>query len=375
MGNLPQPDAGSTMSPILFICSAKGSYTRNDVIRGMLRKMSPEYVEIVSEKNSYPMRLLEVVSRWLLGRARGSIVFLGFLAQPLVPVAVLLRARPLAVDFFISLYDTLCLDRCVFTPGGPVGLFLKAFDRWCLRRANLLLTDTEDHADFLAETFGVARERFTVIPVSANPEIFKPMPRAPRSPEKIRVVFHATFLPLHGAEIVYAAARLLGTESHIEIEIIGTGRTSEALDRRLDEWKLENVRRIPWIEYQQLGAALAEADICLGGHFSDNPKAGRVIPGKVYQYLAVARPVILGDTPANRRVFTHLQNAYFCETGSADDLARAIWELSNDRSLRERIARNGYILFQEKFHPDVLAEELAKALSADGANPVEPCTQ
>ena len=327
--------------------------------------MYGRYDEIVSEKNSYPARLIDVICRWIFRSNRGGRVFLGFLAQPLVPVAVLLGARNLAVDFFISIYDTLCLDRRVFRPEGLVGEFLRKYDRWCLERAVVLLTDTEEQADFLSETFGVDRSRFTVVPVSANPELFKPMPRRRDSPEKVRVVFHATFLPLHGAELVYEAARLLGTESHIEMAIIGTGHMSAALDRRLEEWKLENVRRVAWIDYRELGAALAEADICLGGHFSNNPKAHRVIPGKVYQYLAVARPVILGDTPANRRVFTHLQNAFFCEPGSADDLARAIWELSSDRSLRDRIARNGYILFQEKFHPDVIAEKLKQVLFAE----------
>mgnify|MGYP001613254739 CR=1 FL=1 len=351
------------MNSILFICSAKGSYTRNDVLRGVLRKLYPQYEEIVSEKESYPARLFDIIGRWIFRPRAGGRVFLGFLAQPLVPLACLLGARGLAVDFFISLYDTLCLDRRVFRPGGPIGFFLKGYDRWCLNHADVLLTDTEEHADFLAETFGIARKRFTAIPVSANPELFKPMPRR-RTDGKIRVVFHATFLPLHGAKLVYEAARLLGTEGHIEIEIIGTGPESAALDRRLEEWKLDNVRRIPWVEYQKLGAALAEADICLGGHFSDNPKAHRVIPGKVYQVLACARPVILGDTPANRRAFTHLQNAFFCETGSADDLARAIWELSGDRGLRDRIARNGLLLFQEKFHPDVIAGKLKQALLA-----------
>jgi len=354
------------MSPMIFVCSAKGSYTRNDVIRGILRKIDPACVEIVSEKSSYPARLLDVSKRWLFAGSADKTVVLGFLAQPLMPLAVILGSNRIAADFFISIYDTLCLDRRTFSPGGPVGMFLKAYDRWCLNRAQVLLTDTEEHADFLVATFGIARQKFSVIPVSANPEIFKPMPRR-RTDEKIRVVFHATFLPLHGAQIVFEAARLLGTESHIELEIIGTGPESGALDRRLKEWNLPNVRRIPWIDYAELGPTLAEADICLGGHFSDNPKARRVVPGKVYQYLASARAVILGDAPANRRVFTHLHHAFFCETNSADDLARAIWELSNDRSLRERIARNGYLLFQEKFHPDVIAEQLKAALQTGGS--------
>lgn len=350
------------MSSILFVCSARGSYTRNDVMRGVLRKLYPDYEEIVSEKGCYPARLRNVFRRWLARPPTAETVFLGFLAQPLVPLAVLFPRRHMVVDFFISLHETLCLDRRVLRPDGLLGSLLKQWDRWCLNRADVVLTDTEECADFFADAFSVSRSKFSAIPVSANPDIFKPYPRPAGEDGKVRVVFHCTFLPLHGAEIVYEAARLLATEKHIEIEIIGTGSTSTELDRRLESWGLENVRRIPWVEYEKLGSSLSAADICLGGHFSANPKAGRVIPGKVYQYLACARPVILGDTPANRRVFTHLQDSFFCQTGSADDLARAIWELAGDRSLRDRIARNGTILFQEKFHPDVIAGTLRKIL-------------
>jgi glycosyltransferase involved in cell wall biosynthesis len=350
------------MSSLLFVCSAKGSYTRNDVLRGVLRKLFSQYREIVSEKQSYPRRLLDVLGRWLVHRREEQWVFTGFLAQPLAPFAVLAGGRGLAMDAFISVYDTLCLDRRVIRPDGLIGTVLKEYDRWCFGRADVLLTDTEEHANFLAETFQVPRSKFTVVPVSANPEIFRPRPRPPAQNGKIRVVFYCTFLPLHGAETVYEAARLLDTERHIEIQIIGTGPASAGLDRRLESWKLENVRRVAWVDYDRLGDTLAEADICLGGHFSKNPKAQRVIPGKVYQYLAAAKPVILGDTAANRRVFTHLQDSFFCGTESADELARAIWELANNQGVRDRIARNGAILFHEKFHPDVIEEKLRRIL-------------
>lgn len=356
-------DRGLTgMNSLLFICGAKGSYTRNDVLRSVLRGMAEEYREMVSEDETYPERLMELATRWIAARRSGETAFLGFLAQPLFPLAALLGYRDVVADFFISLYDTLCLDRGTFSPEGAVGRFLRHYDRWCLSRARLVLTDTEENADFYAATFGIERSKFLAIPVSANTTLFKPTP-VPEQ-DRLKVFFACTFLPLHGAEIVYQAARLLGTERQIEITIVGKGQTSGRLDRELERWELPNVRRIPWIDYHRLADAVAEADICLGGHFSLNPKARRVVPGKVFQYLAMAKPVILGDGPANRRLFVDGRHAVFCQPESADDLARAIWHLAGDAGLRRQIARNGYLLFQEKFHPDAVAALLGPRLAA-----------
>ena len=350
---------------IVFVCSAKGSYTRNDVLRGVLRKIAGRYREVVSEKETYFERLLEVLRRWLILPKNNASLVLGFVAQALVPMAIVLGWRIAIMDVFISVFDTLCLDRKTFKADGCIGGMIKAYERWCLNKADILLTDTEENADYYAEIFGISRRRFVAVPVSANADLFRPPSRQPgeRSTDgKIRVLYYCTFLPLHGAGVVYQAARLLSTDNHIEWVIVGKGPLSGRLDAELGRWGLPNVRRIPWVPYENLGLTVAEADICLAGHFSKNPKALRVVPGKAYQYLAAAKPVVLGDAPANRRHFTHNQNAVFCDPESADDLARTIWHLAADAKLREKIGRNGFLLFQDQFCADVLAQKLSETL-------------
>ena len=81
----------------------------------------------------------------------------------------------------------------------------------------------------------------------------------------------------------------------------------------------------PWIDYARLPARIAQAHLLLGV-FGTTPKAGRVIPNKVYQALACARAVVTRDSPAYpAQLRDEAQTGLrFVAPGDADALAAAI---------------------------------------------------
>src|SRR5207248_409516 len=108
----------------------------------------------------------------------------------------------------------------------------------------------------------------------------------------------------------------------------------------------------------ELRGLMAASDVCLGV-FGTVPKAGRVIPNKVFDGLAVRRPVLSADTPALREALVAGRDVLTCEAGSGESLAAAIVGLSQDAGAREQLAGNGYRCFRQHFSLDALAEDLA----------------
>ncbi len=74
------------------------------------------------------------------------------------------------------------------------------------------------------------------------------------------------------------------------------------------------------------------------------------------------KPVITGDSPAAREVFSDKVNALLCEMGNPEALAEAILLLKEDRKLREDIAEAGFTLYQEFFSSTEIAKKFEKAL-------------
>jgi glycosyltransferase involved in cell wall biosynthesis len=349
------------MPNILFACSAERGYVRNRVLVRALRRSHRVRI-IGSDSRRYPVRLASVIPRVLTSTRRYDYHFAGFLGQPLVPFIWARSMRPLVLDAFVSVYDTLVLDRGQHAPNSPVARVSRWLDSWSMRKADLVLTDTPASAAFLASEFGAGPAKLLPVPVGADESVFFPRERTGDS-SALTVLYMSTYLPLHGVSTVVEAANILRDASNIRFVLVGDGPERPRVDALAGKHALDNVTFIDWVPFEELPDLIASCDIFLGGHFSrGNEKAQRVVPGKVFQGLAVARPVILGDCIANREWFTDGQTARIVPMADPQALAGAISALATDAGARTRLAQSGRTLFEERFSESAIARELEAGL-------------
>lgn len=272
-------------------------------------------------------------------------------ALPARLVAWRLRA-PLVVDAMVSLADTFSGDRR--RGGRLLGTLFAAVDRLMLRVASVVMVDTSAHADFFSRRFGVASYRIIVVPVGAEVDHF---PRAePRGGQC--ALFYGKLAPLHGVETVLTAAVERGVP---RIRLIGSGQLSAALKGQIGRARASGLEHVEWVEYEALGAEIAGAAICLG-IFGTGEKAARVIPNKVFQAMAVGRPVITGDTPAIRDAIRDGVEGILVPPGDAPALARAMRRLAADPPLAATLGANAHARFLEIGHPAAVAAAFLRGL-------------
>jgi glycosyltransferase involved in cell wall biosynthesis len=366
------------MSPrLLWLGTYESDYPRTRVLIAGLRELGVEVVEChrpVWELTRHkagtflsPARLPATAARfsraWLgLTREQRRIgpvdaVVAGYPAQldaPFAAACARARGAPLVVDAMISLSDTLLGDRR--RVGRLAGASLEWLDRFAVRRADLLITDTDAHAAYFASRFGARADRTGVVHVGAEPDLFA---RAPEQPGGVHALFYGKLSPLHGLETVLAAARTSGAPP---VRLIGDGQLRPWLDAELSRDRPPGLEHLSWVPYEQLGSELAAAAICLG-IFGASEKAQRVVPNKVYQAMAVGRPIVTADTPGAREALKDGESGLFVPAGDPAALAAAMTRLAADPGLRARLGENAQRRFREIGAPRAVARELLDALS------------
>jgi glycosyltransferase involved in cell wall biosynthesis len=344
-------------------------YPRNAVIRkGLVRAgaavdscPSPGRLKAWAR---YPALAFKVARVWRsLRRDPDAVFFVPEFCQKDVPLAAalaVLARRRVVFDPLASRYETKILDWRRQPPGSLSAWWNFRIDRWAFRLSDLILADTSAHREYYRRTFGVPADKIEVVPVGCDDDLFRPAPAAPPGPGRpFTVLFYGSFLPLHGADVVVRAARIVADKDPaVRFQLIGSGQTFAAVRAEAERLGLGQVEFPGWVAMGALPARIAAADLCLG-IFGRTAKAARVVPHKVYQSLAMRKPLITLRTPAALEFFRHREHLFLCDAPEPGALAEAILELLRDGALREKIADGGCALVRERFRPEAIGRLLA----------------
>jgi len=252
------------------------------------------------------------------------------------------RDRPVVFNPLVSLSDTLVTDRKRFRDDSLPARTLRAIDRRALRTADLVVSDTQANANYLAALAGLLPDRIEVAFVGAEERIFTP---AWTGTEPFTALFVGKLIPLHGVETILAAAR---AAPELRIRLIGSGQLDSLLETRP-----ENVEWIRWVEYARLPGELHRAG-CALGIFGMSEKAQRVIPNKAFQALACGTPLITADTPAARELLVNERSALLVPAADPGVLVTAMRRLATDPGLRQRLSTTGRQTYETYASEEVL---------------------
>lgn len=315
-------------------------------------------------------RSLRMLGRLLEGNFDALIVN----GKPTLLVSWLFRwfhKRKILFDVFLSDFDTLVFDRKLLAPNSLRAKFHWWLDRFCCRRADFNILDTEDHVEYFVDEFSLPRERFGVVPIGADERIFHPahisgMPLRP--PQPFMVEFHGTYIPLQGIEFILRAAKVLEGEQ-IQFILIGDGQERKRMQQLAAHLGLRNAVFRDAVPAHEVPRYIAAADCCLG-IFGITGKAQRVLANKCYEVLAMGKPLITGRTPCTERMIK--QGAMLVECGDAKAIAHAILTLKRNDALRRELGARGRKLFTEQFSTVRIGEQLLRYLAPLLSSPLLP---
>lgn len=200
-------------------------------------------------------------------------------------------------------------------------------------------------------SLGVPRQRITVIPNGVDIEVFRPTPLPQH--DLPTVLYIGTLADWQGLEVLISALPKVLMLRPIKLRIVGRGRGRQRKQLAKLIQKLGLAAHVSIeapVPHHEIPALLATADICVAPlALNDRNVTQGCCPIKVLEYMAAGRPLVAANLPVVRELAREDVDALLFAPGDADDLARQLLRLLDDRQLAQQLATTAAERARERF--------------------------
>ncbi len=233
--------------------------------------------------------------------------------------------------------------------GDPESLLYRSLGNvagFLYRRSDRVVVVTPAFQDHLVEHWRLPREKISVVQNGVETDLFSPQASSGLRKElgaegKFVVCYIGTMGMAHGLDtLVETAARLQGSKPEILFLLVGEGADKARIVALARARGLTNLRFVDQQPRHRIPAYICASDACLV-LLKKTELFKTVIPTKMLEFMACARPVILGVDGQARKILEEAQAGIFVEPENAVDLMQAITRLVADPGWCELLGRNG----------------------------------
>jgi len=286
------------MKKIILFGTYNPDYPRNRLIKKVLNSQDHKIVAI-NYRGAGLIKYFKMMRDLFLKRGKYDHIFIGFPGHLAVIIARLISPKPIIFDAFISLHDTYVNDRQDVDKDSWKAKWYRWQDRFACLLADVVIVDTLQHGEYFHKYLKIPQKKIRVIPVAADPELFKPSKTESKDQDKYVVYWHGKYTKLHNVRLIVRAAAALAREKDIHFQLLGSGGVQSEIKQYVKDRGLSNVTFLDTVPYEELSDYINQADLCLGV-FGDSEKVDRVVPNKLNEYLACGKLIITRDSKACR---------------------------------------------------------------------------
>ena len=243
---------------------------------------------------------------------------------------------------------------------------LERIERFAYRNADHIIPVTDSFKAYMLGK-GIEASKITVVKNGVDLAQYRPVEGASALAEELGLTgkFVVSYFGTHGMahhlETILGAARRLSHTPNIVFLMVGDGAERQVLVRMRDTMGLKNVMMLdqqPKVRMREFWA-LSDVSLVL---LKKSDLFKTVIPSKIFESLAMAKPIVLGVEGESADLLQAAQAGLCIEPEDADQLVARVLELSRDTQLCQRLGRNGRRFVMEQFDRIVLARTLASVI-------------
>jgi colanic acid biosynthesis glycosyl transferase WcaI len=241
--------------------------------------------------------------------------------------------------------------------------FLEWVETRLYRRADAVVVNTRAFIGHVVGR-GVADTQVELVYNGVDPGLFHPLPKDQDLLEfhdlgdKFLVAYIGTLGMAHGLMTILDAAEKMKYEPNIAFVLIGDGADRKRLVAEVEQRELENVHILGLRPRAEIPTWIASCDVMLA-MLRDLEVFKTVIPSKIFEYMALERPVVLAAPKGECCELLEANAAGFTiEPEDPSALVEVIEKIRNSPEQAADIAKAGRALVDREFVRDVQARKM-----------------
>ena len=252
--------------------------------------------------------------------------------------------------------------------------FLRMIERFLFNQATHIVVVTQSFSERLQEE-GVPPEKITIVTNSADIEVFSPkskcewLRKAYGVDEKFVISYIGTHGMAHNLETLLEAAWQLRDEPRFHFFFVGEGAEKKELKRLRSHMRLRNITFVDRQPRERMPCWLATTDLHVV-HLKDNPLFRTVIPSKIFESLAMAKPMVLCVDGEARRLVEGLGAGVYSPPGDGPKLAQTIRRLAENPEWLTEMGQCGRLAAVKWYNRDSLSSRYLSLLTEIVSEPV-----
>ena len=237
---------------------------------------------------------------------------------------------------------------------------LERLEHFAYRKANEIVPVTHAFKEYMIGK-GIEASKIDVITNGANLGLFTFSDDGGKSMRELLGLgnrFVAAYVGTHGMahhlETVLDAASRLRDVQDIVFLMVGDGAKKEALKRKKEEMGLDNVVMVDQLPKARMPEIWALTDVSLV-LLKKTPVFETVIPSKIFESMAMRRPVVLGVRGESQKIIEQSGAGICIEPESGEALAEAVLKLYHSPALCKKMGEKGRLAVEQNYNREVLA--------------------
>ncbi len=306
------------------------------LLRGALKRLARKAPPVVFELAELAYNAYSLVAMWRCARRRGpDMIYERTTSNSVTPT---LLSRLWKVPVVQEVNVTADIGRL-----RPLVLetLTKALERWMVRRTDLFVTVSETFKAMLVER-GWPAERILVCQNAIDPGAFDPSQimaangSAAFGDGAVVVGYVGAFVPWHRTDMLVDAARELSADHPgARWLLVGDGVEKPLVEAKIERYGLADRFSLPGaVPHERVPCYLKDMDVAVMPHSNTFGS-----PMKLFEYMAMAKAVVVPRVPAIEEVVTHGETGMLFDPGDQASLTETIGRLIEDSEIRSNMGQ------------------------------------